>query len=432
MNYASDCLARFPSLWLETAAEADPSSPLEGDARCDVAIVGAGFTGLAAAVSLAEQGVDARVLDGGFVGWGGSGRNAGGVIRGFKSSRSDLIRSFGEARGGAMAAFGDRTVAAVYDMVERFGIDCDLRRTGWILPAHNRAGLKRTEARFRTWTDDGVEGLEMLDRARLAALLGSDAYIGGMLDRACGALHPLSYARGLARGAIGLGAKVHGETRVLGVAREDGGWALRTARGTLRARRVLLAANAYIGGLEPRVERGIATIHTHMIATEPLPADLAERIVPGRQTASDSRRVLYYWRRDAGNRILFGTRGRLNGPRSDRDFDHVRKAMLSVYPELAAARISHRWAGRVAMTKDFLPHIDQPEPGLWAAYGYCGRGVAMATSYGRLLGRVMLSDKGLDAVETPRGPAPALPGGAFKSAGIIAATQLYKFLDLVD
>ncbi|MGR3821753.1 MAG: NAD(P)/FAD-dependent oxidoreductase [Salipiger marinus] len=432
MRYQSDCLARFPSYWLDTAEEPDPASPLDGDARCDVAIVGAGYTGLACAVGLAEQGLDVRVLEGGFVGWGGSGRNSGSVIRGFKSSRSDLVRAFGETRGRAMAGFGDRTAASVYDMVDRFGIACDLRRTGWLLPAHNAAGLARTKERHRSWTADGTTGLELLDRDAVARMLGSDAYVGGMIDHACGALHPLSYARGLARGAISLGAKIHGETEVLSVTRQGGLWDLRTTRGTVRADRVLIAANAYVEGLEPRVERSIATIHTHMIATDPLPADLAAQILPGQQTASDSRRILYYWHRERDNRILFGTRGLLHGPRSAADFDHVHRALLSIYPQLAGVGISHRWAGRVAMTKDFLPHIDEPEPGLWAAYGYCGRGVAMATSYGGLLARAMLSGAGLDGIEVPRGPAPRLPGGALKSLGIVGATQLYKLLDLLD
>lgn len=432
MTYQSDCLPRFPSYWTETAQEADLSTRLDGDASCDVAIVGAGYTGLACAVGLAEQGVDVRVLDGGCVGWGGSGRNSGSVIRGFKSSRSDLVRSFGAERGGAMAAFGDRTAASVYEMIERFGIACDLRRAGWVLPAHNAAGMRRTEERHRSWTADGTEGLEMLDRDAVRRMLGSDAYLGGMIDRECGALHPLSYARGLARGAIGLGAKVHGETEVLSVEKRGGLWELRSARGTVRAERVLIAANAYVGGLEPRVERSIATIHTHMIATEPLPASLADTILPGQQTASDSRRILYYWHRERDNRILFGTRGLLDGPRGAKDFDHVHAALLSIYPQLAGVGISHRWAGRVAMTKDFLPHIDEPERGLWAAYGYCGRGVAMATSYGKLLSRAMLSNAGLGGIDLPRGPAPRLPGGVLKSLGIVAATQFYKLMDVID
>lgn len=432
MSYQSDCLARFPSYWLDTADEADPSSPLEGDAQCDVAIVGAGYTGLSCAIGLAEQGVDVRVLDGGFVGWGGSGRNSGSVIRGFKSSRSGLVRSFGAERGGAMAAFGDRTAASVYEMIERFDIACNLRRSGWLLPAHNAAGMRRTEERYQSWTADGTEGLELLDRDQVAAMLGSEAYVGGMIDHECGALHPLSYARGLARGAIGLGAKVHGNSQVLSVTRSNGTWELRCAQGTVRASRVLIAANAYVGGLERRVERSLATIHTHMLATDPLTDEVAATILPGQQTASDSRRILYYWHLERDNRLLFGTRGLLNGPRSNRDFDHVYAGLLSIYPQLAGIGISHRWAGRVAMTKDFLPHIDEPEPGLWAAYGYCGRGVAMATSYGRLLSRAMMTERGLTEIDMPRGPAPRLPGGALKSLGIVAATQLYKLLDVLD
>ncbi|HEY0212415.1 MAG TPA: FAD-binding oxidoreductase, partial [Paenirhodobacter sp.] len=144
MDYQKDCLNRFPTLWSVTAREMDPTAPLAGDARCDVVVIGAGYTGLVTGLELARAGTDVIILDGGAPGWGGSGRNSGAVVRGFKNSRSKLIAEFGPERGRAMADFGATNSDVVYDLIDRYAIDCDLKRTGWVLAAHNRAGLART------------------------------------------------------------------------------------------------------------------------------------------------------------------------------------------------------------------------------------------------------------------------------------------------
>ncbi|QDL94622.1 FAD-binding oxidoreductase (plasmid) [Paroceanicella profunda] len=431
MTAADDCITRFPTLWSATAREADLSTPLAGDAVCDVAVIGAGYTGLTAAIALARAGRDVRVLDAGYPGWGGSGRNSGAVIRGFKSSRSALVKTFGKARGGAMAAFGDTVTDAVYDHVSEFGIACDLMRTGWILPAHNAAGLRRTEERQRTWSADGIGGLEMLDRAGLARRLGSQHYIGGMIDHAGASLNPLGYARGLARGALSLGAAVHGGTPVTAYREEGAGWRLDTPRGVVRARCVIVATNAYTGTLTPSVARSGVTIHTNIVATDVLSPEVARSILPGEEAVSDSRRVLYYWHKTPEGRVLFGTRGTLGGPLRERDFAHVQRAMLSVYPQLEGVGIGFRWSGRVCMTRDFLPHVDRPAEGLWTAHGYCGRGVAMATAYGRLIGETIAAGGSPADLPVPNDPAPALPRRPLKDIGITAMTQLYRALDLV-
>ncbi|MEW5420965.1 NAD(P)/FAD-dependent oxidoreductase [Amorphus sp. 3PC139-8] len=430
MNYMADCLNQFPSLWLRTAAEADPSEPLEGDARCDVVIIGGGYTGLSAAITLAKGGASVRVLEGKFPGWGGSGRNSGAAIRGFKNSRTALIKEYGETHGRAMADFGSHTTDVVFDMISTYGIDCDLKRTGWILPAHNEAGMRRVEERVRTWTDDGIGGLDLLSRTELSRMLGSDAYVGGMIDREGASLNPLSYARGLARAAIELGAAVHGETPATAIIPSGSDWKVETPRGTLTAPTVILATDAYSDGLSQEVDRSYVAIHTYIIATEILPEAIAATILPGEQAVSDSRRILNYWHKTPDGRVLFGTRGTLNGPRHPQDFSHVEAAMLSVYPQLRGQPIAFRWAGKVGMTRDFMPHIHQPKPGLWTAHGYCGRGVAMASAYGKLLGETVLNDLPLENLPVPNTQAPRMPPSAVRNAGIVAVTHLYRALDV--
>ncbi|MBS7699703.1 MULTISPECIES: FAD-binding oxidoreductase [unclassified Chelatococcus] len=430
MNYANDCINTFPTLWSATVREDDPSRPLDGDTTCDVAIIGAGYTGLSAALVLARGGASVRVIEGGYPGWGGSGRNSGAVIRGFKSSRSGLIKEFGPQRGRAMADFGATTTDVVYDFIKTYDIQCDLKRTGWILPAHNTAGLRRVEERQRTWTADGIGGLDMLSRDELARMLGSSAYIGGMIDHEGASLNPLGYARGLARAAMAEGAAVYRETPAKMVLRAPRGWIVETSRGRVTAPTVIIAADAYSNGLNASVERTMATIHTNIVATKPLPAALAADILPGEQAVSDSRRILYYWHKDPYGRVLFGTRGTLSGPRQPEDFAHVETALGKIYPQLRGAEIEFRWSGKVGLTRDFLPHIDQPEPGLWTSHGYCGRGVAMASAYGKLLGETILQDRSPATLPVPNTPAPRMPPAPISDLGIVTVTQLYRVMDI--
>ncbi|MFC0220221.1 glycine/D-amino acid oxidase-like deaminating enzyme [Pseudochelatococcus lubricantis] len=430
-DYARDCQNRFPSLWLATAVERDLSEPLDGDASCDVAVIGAGYTGLATAIELARGGANVRIIDGGFPGWGGSGRNSGAVIRGFKNSRSALVKEFGDERGRAMADFGGRVCDIVFDLIARYDIQCDLVRSGWLLPAHNKAGLRRVRDRVDTWTADGFPGLAMIDRDTLARMIGSEAYIGGMIDSHGASLNPLSYARGLARAALGHGAGVHGQTRADRLSRTGGRWRVDTPRGAITAEKVVVATDAYSGGLVPSVDRSFASIHTNIVATVPLPGDIADSILPGEQAVSDIRRILLYWHKDPHGRVLFGTRGTLGGPRSDADFAHVEAALHRVYPQLRGQPIEFRWSGRIALTGNFVPHINEPEPGLWTAHGYCGRGVAMATAYGTLMGKAILANGSLGKLPVPDTAAPTMPPKPLRDLGVVSATHFFRLLDLV-
>lgn len=432
MNYDTDCLNRFPTLWSATAREGDASVPLDGDTSCDVAVIGAGYTGLSAAIGLASAGTDVVVIDGGAPGWGGSGRNSGAVIRGFKNSRTKLIEEFGDTRGRALAEFGATNTQVVYDLIARYDIDCDLKRTGWILAAANRNGLAQTEERQRSWTADGVSGLEMIGRADLAGMLGSDAYIGGMIDHEGASINPLAYARGLARAAMTEGARVHSGTQALSYARQGQRWTVKTNRGLLTCRELVVATNAYSMTLVPSVARSLVTIHTNIVCTDTLPPDIAATILPGEQAVSDSRRILYYWHKTPEGRVLFGTRGQLSGPTNEASFAHVERAMLSVYPQLSGQPTAFRWSGRVALTRDFLPHIDRPEAGLWTAHGYCGRGVAMASAYGDLIARAMLTGLPQRDLPVPNDPAPGLPPSPVKEIGVVATTQFYRLLDSIE
>lgn len=428
MDIDKDCIHRFPSLWMETASEPDVSVPLDGDTSTEIAIVGEGFTGLCCAISLADAGRDVVLIDGGGPGWGGSGRNSGAVIRGFKMGRTALSEHFGET-GDAMFEFGTRNAEMLYGLVERFGIDCQLRKTGWVLPAHNAAGLRSVQDRHATWVKDGVTGVELLDRQETAKAVGSDAYIGGLIDRECGVLQPFSYARGLARAAHSLGVRVYGQTRVTHKTYSGGHWYLQTPAGKIKARTVVIATDAWTDKLEPRMSDRMVSTHSQIVATAPLPPSIADSLLPEGPCASDSRRILLYWNKTPDNRIVFGTRGKVDGPKTDGDFAHVEKAMVALYPALIGAKITHRWGGRIGLTRDFMPRIDQPEPGLWTAHGYSGRGVAMGTAFGLLMGEAIAANRSTSTLPVPVGPAPDLPPKFTHRAGIVGATIWYRLLD---
>lgn len=367
------------SLWAVTAAAPAPdTAPLDASRAADVAVVGGGFTGLACALRLAEGGAKVVVLEAEAPGFGASGRNGGQVIPGLKHDPDDLAALYGEAG----ADFAGRTADAVFDLVARHAIACEAVRGGWIQPTVKHAHLPTLHARAAQWAQRGAP-VEVLDRDGVERLTGTRVFLGGWIDRRAGRVHPLDYVRGLAGAAMAAGVAVHGGTRVTGLARAAGGWTLATASGArVTAAQVVLGTNGYTDGLWPRLKETIVPANSFQIATAPLDAAALEGVLPGGSVVSDTRRVANYFRIGPGGRLLMGGRGFFGEPRAPRDYDFLREALGWLFPRLSAAPIEYAWAGRVAMTRDHLPHVHQPAPGITAALGYNGRGVALATALG--------------------------------------------------
>ncbi|WP_277373290.1 FAD-dependent oxidoreductase [Pseudomonas sp. AA-38] len=375
-----------PSLWAATALPAVAAPPLVESCEADVAIVGAGYTGLVTALHLAEAGVRVCVLDAGEPGWGASGRNGGQVIPGLKYDPEQLLEKFGE-RGEAMIAAAGGAADEVFALIERLGIQCDACRKGWIQPAASSVALRGLEQRARQWSARGV-AVELLDQPAVARRIGSQAYLGAWVDPRAGSLQPLSYARGLAAAALRAGAGIHGHSRVTALAREGQRWKLSTAQGaSVHAERVLLAGNGYTDDLWPGLRQTLIAANSFIIATQPLPKHLRRTVLPGGEVCSDARRLLLYFKQDAQGRVLLGGRGPFPEPRQASDWAHLERSLSGLFPQLAGVSIEYRWSGRVALTQDFLPHVHEPAPGLSMLLGYNGRGVALATSLGRHMAR---------------------------------------------
>jgi glycine/D-amino acid oxidase-like deaminating enzyme len=418
-----------PSLWAATAAPAPATVPLAGEHRADIVIIGAGYTGLSAALHLAEAGLDTVVLEAHELGWGASGRNGGQIIPGTKYSSEELIDRFGPEKGRPLAAFAERTADLVFDLVARHGIDCDAARTGWIRAAHSRTALDALARQADGLAARG-EPVALLDRAEAARLLGTDGYVGGLLDRRGGRLQPLSYARGLARAAQRLGARLHTRSPARGLRSNGTDWEVATPGGSLRARRVLLATNAYTDDLWPGLRRSVIPVHSVQVATGPLPPRLREYILPQGHVVADMRRLLLYFRLDAEGRLIFGGRGSLRESSMGGSFAFAERQMRRLFPAAAGLPRQYAWAGQVALTMDVLPHVWDLAPGLTAALGYNGRGVGMASALGKALARYIAEDR-VDTLPFPREKLRPIPLHALRTPMLAAATQYYRLRDFL-
>ncbi|GAB6851850.1 FAD-binding oxidoreductase [Paraburkholderia kururiensis] len=380
------------SLWAATAQPAPDTPALRESVSCDVAIVGAGFTGLSTALHLAERGVKVCVLDAAQPGWGASGRNGGQVIPGLKYDPDELVQRFGETTGNRLVETVGAAADSVFELIERYGIDCEAVRGGWIQPAPSRAMLETVTCRAQQWAARGAK-VSLLDAAGVSQRLGTSAYVGGWIDHRAGSIQPLSYVRGLSRVAQKLGVAVHGYTSVTGLSRDARGWQVRTHGGAnVVAQHVVIATNGYTGALWPGLRQSVIAANSFIVATRPLPPGVGDAILRGGEVASDSRRLLLYFRRDAAGRLLMGGRGPFSDPRANNDWAHLERAVELMYPQLKGIEYEYRWAGRVAITADFLPHVHEPAPGLSIALGYNGRGIAMATTLGKHLASRIAGD----------------------------------------
>ena len=420
-------------LWTREQAQERPETPcwpqLAGDVRAEIAIVGAGYTGLAAALHLAMAGRDVVVLEAVQPGHGASGRNGGQVIAGLKEPPERLAALFGEARGERLARFAAGSARAVFDLVRRHQLRCDAVANGWLQPAHDAESAAAQSHSARQWQEMGVP-IDLLDPAAMARRLGTVAYRGGMIDHGSGQLQPYRYVQGLAAAAEAAGARICGQSPVTSLRREAGSWRLQAGRGALVADKVVLATNGYTGDLLPGLRQSIVPVISAQIATEPLPRAIADTILPDAQPASDTRRLLVYFRKDAAGRFIIGGRGAENDWQLRRAFLRLARIARHLYPALAGIAFPYHWGGRVALTTDHLPHLHAPAPGLTAALGYNGRGVAMATVTGEVIARRL---DGMADVDLPL-PVTAIRPIALhrlRSVGVAATGAWYRLRDRV-
>ncbi len=416
-----------PSLWTATAPAAPPTPALQASIATDVLVIGGGYTGLSTALHLAERGTGVTVLEANDPGWGASGRNGGQVNPTLKHDPDELVRMLGAARAEPLIDVVSRSADLVFDLIDRHGIDCQPVRAGWLQLSYSDKAVPAMHARAHQWARRGVR-VELLDRAAVARRVGTEAFAGGWLDGRAGAIQPLAYARGLVHAAQQAGASVHGHTAVTALERQGSTWVASTGTGAqVRAQRVVIATNGYTGALWPGLAQTVLSANSFIVATRPLkPAD-AQAILARGETASTSQRLLLYFRKDAAGRLLMGGRGFFTEPRGPQDFAHLERSLELLFPQLGRLDYEYRWAGRIAITRDFMPHIHEPAPGMTMALGCNGRGIALCTSLGQHIA-ARLTDSS-HAFPYPVSPIVPIPLHGLQRFYIAAGVAWYSLLD---
>ena len=411
------------SYYAATVELADTSPSLDGDTDCDVCIVGAGYTGMSAALYLAEQGFDVIVLDAHRVGWGASGRNGGQLGSGQRLDQHELEQLLGERKARLLWDIGREAKTLVRDLIAQHEMDCDYR-PGIIYADHRQRFVSGSRAYAeKLQRDYAYEHIRYLERDELMGLLDTQAYFGGTFDAGAGHLHPLKFALGLARAAETAGARFHERTRVLRVERSASPKVV-TSTGTVTARHVLLACNGYLGDIHEDVGHRVMPINNFIIATEPLPQERAQALFRKNVAVADSRNVVNYFRLSADNRLLFGG-GESYGYAFPKDIkSFVRPYMLSIFPQLSDVAIDYGWGGTLGITMNRLPHIEHLGANIYSASGYSGHGVGMATLCGRLIGEMICGTATRFDVMASI-PTNRFPGGRRMRRPLLAMAMIY-------
>lgn len=423
--------------WLDTVTmPAVPPLPLP--AKVDVAVVGAGFTGLSAARTLARRGARVAVVEAETVGWGASSRNGGMVLTGTKLSAQTLIDRYGLEKARQMYAASLAAIACVEQIVHEEAVECDFGRCGHLEVACKASHFEDFSRSAELFAREFNHTLRLIPRDELQSEVGSAVYFGGLLDETSAGVNPARYVTGLAHAAMKAGAGLHEHTRVARIepAANGGeiGFQLTTSQGALWARDVLIATSGYTGRATPALQKRVIPIGSYIIVSERLPDALARELNPRGRMIFDSRHYLHYYRLTPDRRILFGGRAAFfpeTGSTIRRSAEILRRDLVQVYPQLRDVKVEYVWGGTLDFTFDVMPHAGKLD-GMYYALGYAGHGVAMATYLGAKLGETLCGEP----AEIPFAgiPFPGAPLGLYNGRPwfLPLAAAWYKFLDWVS
>lgn len=385
--YRNDRPGRLPDSWYAATVETEPERPaLDGGLTCDVAVIGAGFTGLSAALHAAEKGLDVVVAEAHRVGFGASGRNGGQVGTGWNKDQLWLEKRLGREDARRLWDFTVEARALLRDLAEKHAPD-----------AHYRPGVAHGEwtergvaeaRRYRDWLAENYDyEIEFLDRDAFRGIVRSDVYQGGVLDWDAGHIHPLRYVLGLARAAEAAGARIFERTEATALA--DG--AVHTPRGTIRARHIVVAGNGYLPDIEAEIASRVMPINSFIAATAPL-GDLADEVLSKDIAVADDRFVVNYFRLSEDRRLLFGGRESYTLGFPTDILGALRRRMVRLFPRLEGVAIDYHWGGTLGITMTRLPFVRQVRPGVIAAGGFSGHGVAITGITGRIIAEAIAGE----------------------------------------
>jgi glycine/D-amino acid oxidase-like deaminating enzyme len=384
---------RWPnSLWAAVTPVGPELPELIGAAEADVIVVGGGFTGLSTALHLREAGVDVAIVEAVEPGWGASGRNNGQVIPTLsRPDPEDIVAKHGAAGERFVGLLRD-CASTLFDVARRYQIQAEQEQAGWVQPVHSPGRIKIAERRVRQWSKFGAP-VELLSRDEVWKMLGSEAWFGGFWNKTGGHINPLALARGLARVVLEQGCRIYARSPAIGFERRNNRWIVRTEKGEISGRALVMATNAYTGefskSLMPDIAHEVMPILSWQMATQPLSDEARKTMIPGRQAMSDTHGELYFARYDARNRLVTG--GAVIGPgnKPERLKARVTERLQRLWPQIGPVEFDYVWNGYVGMTTDFFPRIHRLGPDAYGWTGCNGRAVALAIALGDELSKAV-------------------------------------------
>ena len=412
-------------------ATATPYAPLPafiGDHRVDVAVIGAGYTGLSAALALAEQGFKVAVLDQGPVGWGASGRNGGQICTGYSPGMQPLEQRLGRADAQICFDIAEAGKALIHQRVAAHAIQCDLAK-GHLICAPKPAHMAMLAHERDDLESYGYKAMTLLSRIELHERVATPLYHGGLLDHGGGHLHPLNYAIGLAQAVIRAGGVIYENSRVKLI--KAGPRALiRGETGTLHADHVVVACNAYLGRLVPRLASRIMPVASYVIATAPLGEERASALIRHGEAAADANFVVDYFRLTADHRLIFGGRCSYSGIHPRDIATSMRPRLARVFPQLLTTPIDFAWGGHIAITSNRLPDAGRIDGNIYYAQGYSGQGVALTQIFGQIIAEAIVGQASrLDIFSRIKHA--SFPGGPVARPALTLGMLYYRIRDLL-
>jgi gamma-glutamylputrescine oxidase len=419
----------LPTYYQASANRSISTKKLEGDVSADVCVIGAGYTGLSAALELASAGYKVVVLEAETIGFGASGRNGGQICTGFSPGQATLNAQLGKADAKRCFDMAEEAKTLISDRIAAHRIDCDLN-WGYL----HCIPKPKQMAHLKEWAEDyealGYGGNTLLSKAELEEKLGSTLYHGALRESHAGHLHPLNYCLGLADAAIKAGAVIHENSPVIEVDTGSKPFA-RTAQGKVSAKFMVIGGNAYLGRLVKPIHGHVMPVGSYIIATEPLGEARAKSLIRDNEAVADTNFILDYYRRSADHRLLFGGRANYSTLAPANLAAYMRPRMTHVFPQLADVKIDHAWGGFIAITSNRLPDCGRLSPTVYYAHGYSGQGVALAGLYGKLMAEAIRGTaERFDLLARVKHL--PFPGGAFRTPILVAAMTYFKLRDALS
>jgi gamma-glutamylputrescine oxidase len=404
---------------------------LKGNHSADVCVVGAGITGLSAALNLAERGYKVTVLEANLVGWGASGRSGGQMIFGFGCDMSVIEKSAGKTAAKAMWDMSVEAIDTLRQRVEQHQIQCDLQQ------GHLHAAIKpRQMHELEEWQaslekDYGYASLSLWNEQKVQSQMASERYIGGLYDTNSGHIHPLNYTLGLAKAALDAGVIIYTDSSVTKVTRKSQANVCHTAQGQVTAKQVLFCGNAYMGKLVPEISNKIMPVGTYIGATQPLGKERAEALIKNNMAVADINFVLDYFRMSADYRMLFGGRVSYSTLAPPNLKNSMRQRMLKVFPQLEDVSMDYTWGGNVAITMNRGPHFGRVGKDLYFAQGFSGHGIAATGLAGKLLAEAVAGQAERFDLFNEISHLPFPGGTLLRTPALVLAMAWYRLRDML-